>query len=396
MMMENDRMHYRQLRGIEISEIGIGCYSLSGVYGHKDVAEFRRMLVRAYEQGVTLFDTAEGYGDAEQILGESVRPFRDEVIIATKVGVRSGSKPDLSAEYVTNACESSLRRLQTDTIDLYQVHFDDAETPVEETVAALERLKERGLIRHYGLGHLPMRRVRKYLQWGNPTFMLMELSAVTTDAREALLPFCRRHQLPVIAFSTTGRGLLSGRYGRNVRFPPSDLRHVDPLFQRERLDHGIRVVQRLAAVGQRYGKTPAQTAIAWVLAQPGVACALSGPSTVAHLEENLGASGWLIARDDLDAFELFLERERERLMKVQQRTLEAIACQPLPEDTNEAFTDLLYAIETAVSTGLAAEDVMMPLLHVLFAARDENDGGAKRTLHDVQEQLGQIVGRAGS
>ena len=157
-------MRYRQLKGLKLSEIGIGCYSVSGVYGRKDIAEFRRLLVRAYERGVTLFDTAEGYGDAEQILGESVRPFRDDVIVATKVGVRGGSKADLSPAYVTRACEGSLRRIQTDVIDLYQVHC-----------------------------------------------------AVTTDSRNALLPFCRQHHLPAIAFSTAGRGLLTGRYDRAVR-----------------------------------------------------------------------------------------------------------------------------------------------------------------------------------
>jgi len=133
---------YRKHRDLKISEIGIGTYSLSGVYGVKNLEEFKRMIYRAYELGVNFFDTAEAYGNAEEILGEIVKPFREEVYIATKVGVRSGIKPNLSKDYIRKACEESLKRLQTDYIDLYQVHFHDPTTPIEETIEALEGLVE--------------------------------------------------------------------------------------------------------------------------------------------------------------------------------------------------------------------------------------------------------------
>ena len=118
-------MRYRKYKNLNISEIGIGCYSLSGVYGKKDIDEFKKMIVRAYELGVNFFDTAEAYGNAEQILGEVVEPFRKNIHIATKVGVKEGIRPDLSKEYIKKACEESLRNLKTDYIDLYQIHFDD-------------------------------------------------------------------------------------------------------------------------------------------------------------------------------------------------------------------------------------------------------------------------------
>jgi len=126
-------MKYRKYKDFNISEVGIGCYSLSGVYGTKDINEFKKMINRAYELGVNFFDTAEAYGNAEQILGEIVKSFRKNVYIATKVGVKEGIKPNLSEKYIKSACEQSLKNLQTDYIDLYQIHFDNPETPIEET-----------------------------------------------------------------------------------------------------------------------------------------------------------------------------------------------------------------------------------------------------------------------
>ena len=260
-------MEYREHDGFRISEVSLGCYALSGAYGTKDVEEFKRTLRRAYELGVNFFDVAEAYGDAEQLLGEAVKPFRKEVYIATKVGICRGLKPDLSRAYIERACEESLERLQTDYIDFYQVHFDDPDTPVEGTVGALEGLTSAGKIRRYGLGHLPVERVERYFELGKVFSVMVELSAVAREARERLLPLCRAHNVGAIAFSVTGRGLLTGIQGR-PQFEPGDIRNIDSLFQRERFQSGLRVAGKLAELGERYGKTPAQTAIAWVLTQP--------------------------------------------------------------------------------------------------------------------------------
>jgi Predicted oxidoreductases (related to aryl-alcohol dehydrogenases) len=140
-------MKYRKHKDFTVSEVGIGCYALSGAYGAKDVKEFKQMLDHAHDLGVNFFDTADTYGNAERILGETVKPYRDDVHIATKVGVKGEGegegrdvKPDLSGKYVKFACEQSLKRMQTDYINLYQVHFDDPDTSIEETVDALEIL----------------------------------------------------------------------------------------------------------------------------------------------------------------------------------------------------------------------------------------------------------------
>ena len=145
-------MEYRTHRNETLSEIGVGCYALSGAYGKVDPEQFDGMLRRAYELGVTVFDTADVYGPAEEVLGQAVASCRDQVWIATKVGGRADATPDCSAEHVIASCEASLHRLRTDHIDLYQVHFDDPGTPVEETVETLERLRSEGKIRHYGVG----------------------------------------------------------------------------------------------------------------------------------------------------------------------------------------------------------------------------------------------------
>ena len=141
----------------------MGTYSLSGVYGSKDIEKFRRMIKRAFKLGANFFDTAEGYGDAEKILGETVESFREEIIIATKVGIRKGFEPNLSRKYVLKACDRSLKRLKTDYIDLYQVHFNDPVTPIGEVVKTLEELVDMGKIRYYGIGHLPPRSHKRVL-----------------------------------------------------------------------------------------------------------------------------------------------------------------------------------------------------------------------------------------
>lgn len=279
-------MEYRTHKGCEISEVGVGCYSLAGVYGEKDVDQFKKMLLRAVELGVNFFDTAEGYGDAEHILGEVMRPYREEVIIATKVGIKGNTKPNLSAEYLTTACDKSLDRLKTDYIDLYQVHFDDPTTPVEETVAALEDLVAEGKIRHYGVGHLPAHRIETYCETGDIFSILMELSAVSRYSRKTLLPLCNKYEVGGIAFSTTGRGLLTGKICK-PSFGPGDLRSIDILFQRENFQSGLRITERVAELGEEYNKTPVQVAIAWVLSQPRITCALTGPSTVPHLDYSI-------------------------------------------------------------------------------------------------------------
>jgi aryl-alcohol dehydrogenase-like predicted oxidoreductase len=376
---------------MEISEVGIGCYALTGVYGTKDPGEFVRMLRRAVELGVTFFDTAEAYGDAERLLGESLRDCRNDIVLATKGGIRDGLKPDLSPEYLLRACEESLKRLQTETIDLYQVHFDDPETPVEETVAALERLVADGKIRYYGLGHLPAERIERYCACGKPFSIMMEMSAVARRFRKETLPLCVGHEVGAIGFSPTGRGILTGRFREGQTFDAKDIRSVDPLFQRERFESALRTADRLAQLGEQYGKTMVQVAVAWVLAQPRVLCALTGPSTVAHLEENLGGTGWSLTDEDLDDLEHHFEREDAWLAEEQERSVRRILSEDAITDASSAFTDLVYAIETSIELGFASVTEVMPLFRELYGMRGQLGADSIVKLGELRGRLRDLI-----
>lgn len=380
-------MKYRKHKGFKVSEVGVGCYSLSGVYGGKDIEEFKRMIDRACELGVNFFDTAYTYGDAERILGEAVKPIRDDIYIATKIGVKQNIKPDLSRKYVKNVCEESLERLQTHYIDLYQVHFDDPNTPVKETVGALEELVDDGKIRQYGVGHLPLERVETYCEAGDIFSVLMELSAVARNSRKTLLPLCRRYDVGAIAFSTTGRGLLTGKIGKEPKFEPGDIRTVDPLFQRENFESGLRVAEKFAELGKQYGKTSVQVAIVWVLSHQEVICSLTGPSTIPHLEENLGGSGWRISSEDIEDLEVFFQNEDAWLVREQRASIKQILSSQIPKDQSQAFSDLIYAIETALAIGLTSEEEILPVFQELWGMRKTLDEDVLPKLTSIQHRL---------
>lgn len=384
-------MEYRKHKNLEISEVGIGTYSLSGAYGSKGVEEFKEMIEQAVGLGVNFFDTAEGYGHAEHILGEAVKSFREEIIIATKVGIRGGHKPNLSREYILKACKGSLKRLKTDYIDLYQVHFSDPTTPIKETVKVLQELVDNGKIRHYGVGHLSKEVIEQYCEIGNPFSALVELSLVARESYNNLLPFYQRHNLAIIAFSTTGRGLLTGKFKEKPDFEAGDIRNIDPLFQHERFTYGMRIYEKLADIGKRYGKTSTQVAIAWVLTQPGVKCALTGPSTIKHLKENVGGSGWKIPEKDLTELETYLKREDEWLKREQKKSIGQILSNKLPEP-EKAFTDLIYAIETAMTLDLVREKQVMPIFYDLYGLKEKlNQSGIKPRLKKIQAKLHDLV-----
>ncbi|MBE0410403.1 MAG: aldo/keto reductase [Anaerolineales bacterium] len=384
-------MQYRIHKNFKISEIGVGCYALAGVYGEKDVAGFKAMLVKAYEWGVNIFDTAGIYGDGERILGEAVASFRQDVILATKVSPMGEGQTRLSYGTLNSACEESLHALKTDYIDLYQVHFDDPLTPVAETVAGLEKLVDQGKIRAYGVCHLPQERVKEYCHTGQIFSVLMELNAATPQARQNLLPMCQKYGVAAIAFSVTGRGILTGKFRESAHFEESDLRHMDPLFQRERRESALRIADYLAEMGQDYGKSAVQMAISWVLAQPGIVCALTGPSRIEHLEENIAASGWEIDQQDLSAVENFLEVESQRLSLDQEKSIQNILTNPLPDQADRAFIDLVYVLETSVQLGLVKEDQIMPVFLDLYALRDNLSQVDTDTLDNLQARLRNII-----
>jgi aryl-alcohol dehydrogenase-like predicted oxidoreductase len=378
-------MKYRFHNGEKISEIGWGGYALSGVYGKKDPDTFVNVIRRAYDLGVNFFDVADIYGPAEEILGRAVHPFREKVFIATKVGWGTDGKPDCSSEHIWVSCDKSLTRLKTDYIDLYQIHFDDPDTLVDETIEALEKLKAEGKILHYGIGHIQPDRIKAYFNSGTIFSTMMEFSAVARSAQEKKLPLCQENGVAAIAFSVTGRGLMAGQFKPGHAFEEGDIRRIDPLFQRERFASGLRVVERFRVLGQKYRKTPIQTAIAWVLAQPSVVCALTGTLTIPHLEENLGASGWSLSSNDLEELDLFLGEEDRRLLRDQKQTLCTILEGELMVES--AFTDLVYVFETLVENGWSMEQDIMPLFSQLYALRKQEGFDKLPQMKIIQAEL---------
>jgi hypothetical protein len=193
-----------------------------------------------------------------------------------------------------------------------------------------------------------------------------------------------------IAFSVTGRGILTGKIQRPT-FEAGDIRNVDPLFQRERFQSALRVTAKLGELGQRYAKTPVQVAIAWVLSQPAIVCALTGPSTIPHLEENLGGSGWTLSPQDLDDLEQFLAAQDALLVERDTAAVKRILSGPLPPDPAQAFKDLVYAVETAVSLKLTTEEEVLPTFMTLYAMRETLDENAASGLEAVQRRLSALI-----
>ena len=381
-------MRYYERDGLKVSQIGVGCYGLSGAYGAKDRVELARVLRRAHELGVTFFDTASAYGDAEEFLGSAMKGFRDDVCLATKVGLAGqGATSDLSPEAIRASCDLSLKRLGTDYIDLYQVHYDDPRAAVAEVVSTFESLKAAGKIRAWGISHLPPDRVREYCTVGRPFSVMMELSAAARDAVRTRLPICKVHDVAAIAFSVTARGLLTGAIKRGHVFEPGDIRSYDPLFQRDQFESGLRVAARLATLAEKHGKTPAQVGIAWVLSQPQVVCALTGPSTVLHLEENLGAANWRLPQDGLDDLRAFLASEDHWLAQEQLKSVCAIVEGELSSDIEKTFADLVYVLETAVALSVLTEEVVVLMFGALMAARKKDRATGLEDVRRLQQHL---------
>ena len=352
--------------------VGIGTYSLSGAYGKKNLDEFREMLLCAVEKGVRFFDTSETYGDeTEQFLGNTLKEMRKEIFLCTKVGMKGSKKPDLSYESVRQSCEKSLKNLLTEYIDLYMIHFDDPQTPVEETVQALSDLQSEGKIRHYGVSHLPINRIREYCERGNPYVVMAEFSAVSTAAKETVFPICRNNALKMIAFSVTGRGILTGSFDRERRFEHGDIRMMDPLFQREKLDCALAISEKMEELSRKIGVTRVQLAIAWVLSHSEVWIALTGPSTISHMMENVQAQRIKLEADLKKEINEAIREQQNSLRNKQEESVRNLVSSRLPADPSQALSDMVYAVETAIEIGKISEEQVIESVMTLLSMKDK-------------------------
>jgi aryl-alcohol dehydrogenase-like predicted oxidoreductase len=280
----------RKLGALEVSTIGLGCLPMINFYDRpKDSAEMVRLLRAAHDAGVTFFDTAEAYGPYldEEILGEGVAPFRNQVVIATKFGLVGGlnSRP----ERIKAAVEGSLRRLRTDRIDLLYQHRVDPNTPIEDVAGAVKDLIAEGKVKHFGLSEPGLGTVRRAHAVLPVTAIQNDYSLVTRNAEEGTLALCEELGIGFVAWWPLHAGFLAGAITEQKRFSEGDYRNGLPRFAPEALKQNLKVVEYLRQWGQRKNATPAQISLAWLLAQKPFIVPIPGTSSRAHMEENIRA-----------------------------------------------------------------------------------------------------------
>jgi aryl-alcohol dehydrogenase-like predicted oxidoreductase len=290
-------MKYRRLgpNGPRISAIGLGCMGMSSAYGAPDDAESTATLDLALDLGVNFFDTADAYGDGgnEQLVGNAFKNKRNRIFIATKFGNlrRTGSdrKVDGRPDYALKACESSLKRLGIDVIDLYYLHRVDPLVPIEETVGAMKKLVEQGKVRYIGLSEASPKTIRRAHATHPLAALQNEYSLWSREPEGEVLQTCRALGIGFVPYSPLGRGLLSGAIGDESALPPNDRRRQNPRFMRENLARNVASLAPLKKIAQRLSATPAQVALAWVLAQGEDVVPIPGTKRRQYLEANAAA-----------------------------------------------------------------------------------------------------------
>lgn len=302
-------MQKRKLGKLEVSALGLGCMGMSHAYGPAgDKQEMIALIRAAVDRGVTFFDTAEAYGPFvnEELVGEALAPFRDQVVIATKFGFdidpRTGERHEgvnSRPEHVKQVAEASLRRLKVAAIDLFYQHRVDPNVPIEDVSGAVKDLIAEGKVKHFGLSEAGAKTIRRAHAVQPVTAVQSEYSLWWRGPEAEILPTCEELGIGFVPFSPLGAGFLTGKIDENTRFDNSDFRSMVPRFAPDALKANLALVDLLRDVAERKGATPAQIALAWLLAQKPWIVPIPGTTKVERLEENLGAVVVELSPEDL-------------------------------------------------------------------------------------------------
>jgi aryl-alcohol dehydrogenase-like predicted oxidoreductase len=294
---------------LEVSAIGLGCMGLSfGLGPAVDQKEGISLIRAAVERGVTFFDTAEVYGPStnEELVGEALAPFRDQVVIATKFGwapnPQDGGKwtaLDSRPEHIKEAAEGSLKRLKTDVIDLYYQHRVDSNVPIEDVAGAVKELIQQGKVKHFGLSEAGVQTIRRAHAVLPVTALQSEYSLWWREPEKEILPALEELGIGFVPFSPLGKGFLTGKINEETKFDKSDFRNIVPRFTPENRRANQAVVDLISKVAEQKKATPAQIALAWILAQKPWMVPIPGTTKLHRLEENIGAAAIQLTADDL-------------------------------------------------------------------------------------------------
>ncbi|MGN6801238.1 MAG: aldo/keto reductase [Ginsengibacter sp.] len=292
--------------GLEVSALGLGCMGLSYGYGPAtDRKEAIALIRKAYELGVTFFDTAEAYGPFinEEVVGEALEPFRNEVVIATKFGFEEGNSAkglDSRPERIKQVAEEALKRLRTDRIDLFYQHRVDPKVPMEEVAGAVKDLIQQGKVKHFGMSEAGAQSIRKAHAVQPVTALQSEYSLWWREPEKEILPLLEEPGIGFVPFSPLGKGFLTGKITENTTFKKGDYRgNVFPRFSEENRKANMKFVDFLNEIASQKNVTPAQIALAWLLAQKPWIVPIPGTTKLNRLQENLGATEIRLSPDEL-------------------------------------------------------------------------------------------------